>query len=666
MANNDRTVQLGIIGKDADDGDVAANVAGKYRWFVNESRLVRRQWLINSAFTRGQQFHVLHDTDDRLIYLQQPPGRKQVMDDLIGPWKDHLVANMVQAMPEFRAIPKSPDREAVSGARLADALLAYYWQSWQFIYQYIELCGYLVDFGNAFVFFNYTVDKSHYTLSLKRDAVTGDALIDDDGNLVYERKPKSDIVARVLPPQYIGCPMDTYPIEDKPWVTIAQKRDLDYFKANYDDGGEVTPEGDDAREQYALHRISRAQRGGNAGTAEYATEITYMQRPQDGNPEGMVVVMAGNRVLKREKWPYEKLMTYPLEHFHYPKEAGEFFARSRVDKQISLQKMLNLVVSCLAENVDDMGHIKWLIPLQGETGKITDVPDIVRYMYPYKPEQVPPAPLPAYITNVTDYLRMAIRDVQQYHGASMGTAVSGVRSEVHAQNLQDQDLLPLSVLDNLMQVSFERMGKKVLEIAADKLDDGTLLSYTGKNYEISVANFRAALLDGVDRVRVRMAGAFMRSKAGTTQNIIEMFRYGMITDKYGQSDAQKAFRLLEFALPDSAFLELQAQTEQIYREISLLVQGQAVGAYPWQDHKLHLDIHQEFMNSPEFMKLVESANDDEQAMKVVMMYQQHVAAHSQMLAEAIGAIAPQGQTPQSGRSSEGAPTREAGASNEEE
>ena len=80
MVNNDRTVQLGIIGKDADDGDVAANVAGKYRWFVNESRLVRRQWLINSAFTRGQQFHVLDDGEQLAVQFLRGKLRPHLLD----------------------------------------------------------------------------------------------------------------------------------------------------------------------------------------------------------------------------------------------------------------------------------------------------------------------------------------------------------------------------------------------------------------------------------------------------------------------------------------------------------------------------------------------------------------------------------------------------------
>lgn len=643
-----------FTGKESDDELVAA-IKQRYNMYLDSTKTMRRQWLINAAFSRGQQFSILHPTEDRLITLQEPPGRKRVTVDVIGPWKEHMVANMVKAIPSFEVIPETMDGSDVTGARYGSSLLDYYWQHWRFLEQYITICTYLMDFGNAFVYLNYVEDGTRYRAVPAYNIETGDQLTDENGTPLNEKRPIGDISSTVLLPHCIFTTLDDCVLDDKAWVGIAQQMSLDYFETQYGEKGKkVVAETRRPEDIYDLNRISQNdlfQR--NTIDSDTATELVYFQKPCDINPDGMVVVVAGNVLLERSAWPYEELLTYPIEHFHLNKEPGEFFARSWEERQIPLQKLYNMIWSILAENTDDMGHLKTLIPLQAGIDSLSDLPEILFYNYPYTPTYLQPGDMPSYIINMIQILEARIRDVQNYHGASAGTAVSGVRSDVHAQNLQDQDMLPLTVIDELNVVSFERMGEKVLMIGAEKLTEDRMIQFTGKDKRLQIANFRGAMLGGARKVRVRMQNAFMRTKGATINNILQMYQIGGIKDQFGQPDAAKLMRLLEFALPDSAFDDVERQTDRAYYENDRMMQGQQVGVYQWQDHALHMSVLQDFMNSPDFLELFDNPDEPQNA-TIIQLFTTHLQQHSQFYIQALSGLAPAGNAQQGGRPQEGA------------
>lgn len=629
-----------------DDAKVAMDVVAKRNWGYNTTRTTRRQWLINGAFARSQQWSILHRTEDRLIYLQQPPGRKQVTIDVISPWKEHMIASLVTAMPKFEAVPENLDSENVSAARFGNALIQHYWDSWRFINMYITICNYLLDFGNAFVYLNYVEDGTKYTTHEVIDQSTGLIAYNDEGEPLIEKVPIGDITCDVIPPQNIVCPLDPSPFSEKAWFEIVNKRDLDYFRETYPKTGQdIKAEETFTFDFYDMSKLTDYSSHGakEVGSMDYAHEIIYFQRPSDANPEGMVVVVANDKILLRQPWAYKKLMSNPVIHFHVNKDSNEFYARSWIERQIPLQKLYNLLWSVLAENMDDMAHLKWLIPYESGIDDITDMPDIVKYHAGFKPEQSDLKPIPQYIAMMINYLEQKIQDAQNYHGASQGGAVSGVRSNVHAENLQNQDLLPLTIVDNLMQSSFEEMGEKILLIAAEKLDEERLITYVGEDKRIMVENFRGAFLRDTKRVKVNMTNTWARNKASVVSNILEMVNLGMITDKYGQPDMTEAMRLIEFAIPESYFMRMQNATELAYRENSKLMAGEPTFVLPYQDHKMHLSVINDFMNSSEFMRLYEEADTNPQNKAIIVRFEQHAAQHEQFYMQALAGLVPAGE-----------------------
>jgi len=643
FARRDKEPENVLTGKER-SGEFVEDISGKLERFQRLTRDMRRQWLVNSAMRRGQQFAVLHRNEDRIINLASPLKRKQVMENRIGGWCDHMIANMAMAIPDFEGIPETNDPEAVTSARVASILLKHYWDEWRFLEKYIKICSYTLDFGNAFVFLNAETVSGKYIPVPAIDPMTGKEAVDDNGDIITTNRPLLDITATVLLPHCIVCPLDPNPLEEKEWVIITQKRNIDYFKERYENGGDVSSKKPNTSEFYDIRNASDVSKNSVDAESE-VDEIIYMQKPSDSNPDGVLAFIADNTLLipkggeEKSKWPYDKLQTYPIEHFHFPQDSGEFFARSRIENQIPLQRSLNLTLSIIMENMDNMGYTKIAIPNQGNIETPADMPEVMRYDYPFKPEYLNPASMPEYIVgSIPNYLRSALMDIQSYHGASIGTSVSGVRSDIHAQNLQEQDLLPLSTLDYMFKDSFERMGEKTLLIAAEKLPDERVITYIGEDKRPMYAKFKASMLGGTHKVRVRMTNIQMRSKAAVTQKIYEFFGAGMITDQYGNPDPVEAMRLLEFALPDSIHKNLKIHSDLAYRENDRLYTGEQTFVLPHQNHNIHINIHQEEQNSPQYMKLYDELQDNQENAEIIQRFNDHVAQHGNMQAQAMGMV----------------------------
>jgi len=642
-----------------DKPEIVQEIQNKINTWIDDTRTIRRQWLINSAFARSQQWCILRDTEDQLVNLAAPPGRKQITDDMIKPAKKHFIANMIVATPRFKAIPENlMNSDAISAARVGSALLSHFWDSWKFILDYIQLLSYTFDFGNCYIYINVEPVQTSFSAI---DAITGDTAKDESGNAIIGQDTIMDITETVLPPQSLICPLDTLPISKKPWLIIYQNKTLDYFKETYENGDEVTAETDNVRDQYNLSSISRldSKRYQRSAGADCANEYIYMQMPSDRNPEGMICCGAGDVLLipkdKKEAiqpWPYKKLTTYPIIHFHDLRESGEFLARASIEQVIPLQKSLNLIWSSLIENAEDMCHIKWLVHTTARLNDedINDMPDIVHWNGIHEPTQKSPAALPQYVFMIIDYLKRAIRDKQSFHEISSGGTAGSVRSEVHASNLQEQDLLPMSIDDETFAAKFEEMGEIILKIAAEKLDDERLITYTGDDRRIMIEKFRGELLGNTQKVKVKLTNMHLRNRNAVIQNIISMFQYGMIIDGFGRPDGMRAMELLEWAVPDSEFDDMKLHSERAHLENDKLMAGEFMPVLPQQNHKIDLNIHHRYMNSPEFMKLYEGAEFDRKQGKIIYKepeneeivnnFTEHTAVHLNAYMQALAMLQP--------------------------
>ena len=648
--------KLYVLPTGATEDTIKEFIRQRLSMFDLQNSRTRRQWLVNSAFSRGQQWSVLDSTEDRLInFKPSNEDRKLITDDMIGPWKKHIVANMTIAKPVWEVQPQSLQYDSIMTARTANDVLDYYWNEWKFAVQQIALSNYLTDFGNGIIYLRFCEDKMQSAVAEMPDGSIG---YNDDGTPIIAFQPMRDVEASIHTPHCLVCPLDPRELDDKQWAGMRISREVGYYGEAYGDiGNTVTAEGNSWNSMYALRHLSREQRDEIPKT-DSANEVFFYQKPCKTNTDGYFIIYANGVLLNADdnfEWPLGTMDTYPIIHAHGEIASGEFWARSSIEAQIPLQKYLNMLRSSEADNAENASHTKWFAHDLSGVEEISDMNEVVTWSGQYQPNVVTPAQVN--LSPQIESIRSAIRDIQNYHGASMGSSVSGVRSDLHAQNLQEQDLLPLTVIDNLVSIAYSTMGEKILSMVAEGITDERTLSFVRDGRPVMIKNFKGAMINGAKKVRVTLSDTRLRSKGAVKQEVYQWFAAGMITDSMGQPDPQKAMKLLEFALPESVFDDMRIHTNQAYVEQYMMLQREVAKPYPWQNHMVHLKEHQDFMNTPQFMQLVEAAEKgDKDAGYVVQLFSAHMQATADMFKQA--APKPKPEAEQSGESEKSEPAKQ--------
>ena len=623
--------------------EIESYIRDKIDMYHEQNNETYRQWLLNAAFAKGQHWGVIGTRTNVWQPLTPPSGLNYVTDDMISPWISAMVANLSIGKPMWEAVPKSLAPEAIMSARTANDILDAYWDEWRFVEKEIEGNEFLMTFANFLIFIRYNEDEADGEII--NDTDTGEPMFDNDGNVLKQRVKVGKVSGDIRPPHHLGCPLDPRDLDEKEWMFWRQARPLSYFAEKYGKLGEnIVPETIEHRGETTLADISRG-RDENRYREGNANEVLFMQKPSDSAPDGLVLPYVNGKLLEHNRdkwrWQFDDMTGYPVIHVHGKKSAGEFWARSSLESQIPLQRALNILVSSLIDNIDSMAHMKWGLPTSANVADIWNTNEVVEYEGALAPHMLKVEALPNWIPQTEASLKASIRDIQSWHGASQGGAVSGVRSEVHADNLQEQDLLPLNTIDNLKGAGWARMGDKILRIYAEKMPDQSM-SFVKDGRPIVIQNFKASMIENISRINVKMTGTNLRNPVAVKREIGEWYAAGLLVDPItGQPYARKATELLEFALPKSHFEQLRIHSNQAYIENTRMYDGEAPTPYGFENHFIHQRVHGDEMNSPRFRQLLIAAEaDDGDAKRIVTLFGKHIEATSDLQKAAFAQLAP--------------------------
>jgi hypothetical protein len=302
---------------------------------------------------------------------------------------------------------------------------------------------------------------------------------------------------------------------------------------------------------------------------------------------------------------------------------GRFWPTSTVEQHRSPQAELNKIRSQVVENAQRIGNPAILcsrqanIQYQGTPGERIDFDDTVQNALP---SYLQAPQMPAYVLQQQDRIEASIQEISGQHEVSKAQVPAGVKAASAINLLQEADDTRLGPAIYDMEEALGLAGQKLLKLVAQYWTDERTIMIAGEDHAWDVMLFRGAALRENTHVEVQAGSAFPKSKAAKQAAIQDMLNLRMqySGEPVDPVTMQKVLRDMEAGGLEKLFGDLTASVAQVNRENQQISQGAELPVNPFDEHQVHIHVHQEFQRSATYSQL---------GPEVAMAMEAHVAEH---------------------------------------
>lgn len=565
-------------------------------------------WYQNAAFFFGKQWVTWNKDKHQLELKEAPSWRVRLTINLIFPIVRIMLGKLNKVKLSLVCMPKTKEKEDISAAQIGSKVLEYLIQKLNFGIKQLQLYLLTVIFGISYIK-NFWDGDTGTKFNVKE--------IDEKGEKEIELT-LGDVDSTVLTPfDLYFDPTVTTDLQEAEYIFETKIRSIKYVKEKY--GIDVKPDETiypstieqqihyllDKRLQPTKHKLCLVKE--------------YWEKPSKEYPEGRHIIYSGREILFYENM-LDSYKFYPYVEFIYFPTFSEIYPITLIQTLIPLQKEYNKSRSQIIEHKNLMSKGKWLIPegCKVSRNSFTSEPgEKIYYDSRYgTPTQLPIQPLPNYIWQNIAHIRNEMFDTAGIHEVSQARIPSGIRSGIAIAFLQEQDDTQLGTLLFLFQRSFEKVGHQLLEIVKDNYIENRLIKISGREKETDVFYFKGSDLKNNTDVQVEIGTTMPFSKLARQQFVMELYTRGIIPDR------QEVRKILEFSTKEDVFDENALDEGNAKVENEEMAQGIQSIAQIWDNHQIHITIHNQYRKDRAFLQL---PNNRQQ------LFQVHIQAHEDLL-----------------------------------
>jgi len=643
-----------------------------------QRHLLERQWKLNLAFYKGKQYVFYNRKSRRIESLptdegDKPRYRVRLVANQIAPHSHGLLARLVKSKPQFYATPGQSSYEAMKATEIAEALLEYWWDSFDLSSKREEAMLWAIICGNGFWKISW---DNHVGTSVKTmiEPESGQPIVNPliehffKKNLEmvgvdpseFEREVfEGDIKVDVISPFDVLLDDSAKVFEDCKFVFCLHPMTPDDILKRY--GVKLKA---DSINEYPDETLPGVF-GNLEAKSKNNVRMVYVGYflPGPKYPEGRYVVFTKkpNMVLYDAPWPFP-FKKLPLVKFPGVRVPGQLWDQSVVEHAIPLQKELNRTLSQIVEYKNLTLKPQMLAPVGSLRQRITDEPGAIFEYNPVAgrvPEAIPLPGLPPYVYDHLQDLGARLKDLFGLTEILQGDVPPNVEAGVAIDLLQEAAVDRLAPQILMMEKTLELAGNLMLELAQKYYTEPRMMMLTGPGAKPKIERFESAdILAGVG-VKVETGSGLPRTRAGRQARVLQMLQMGIISPA-------KAYKYLDMADFKTLQAQFQADEEQAMREHDKIIDakpinmaahqqaqqqlmmtmmnpdvdpstGQALPVpqellqqsmdaglqpLPFENHASHLETHALYMKSPEF---------DELPFDVQERFQKHYMLTQQML-----------------------------------
>jgi hypothetical protein len=624
----------------------------EYEKCKSARKVEENDWYLQLAFYNGYQYHDWRTVAGRqgLVEEANPSMLPRITVNRIEPIIRTEIAKTTSQQPSASVVPASNDEEDLLSATAGE-------QVWQSVYDNNHFQTEILQkaefwraiTGNGFIKCFWDGSIQNFDTRKIEDPLSGEKKI--------IRTPASmgDVKYEVVSPFHLFVPdLSEEDLEKQPYIFNVYTKTEEYVKNTFKN---VLPK-DFKPTKVTSSEIQDAAlldlRGVDNAKPDSVLVMEMWIKPNQTSwlPKGGLITIVDTEIVQYSDSgiPYHHGQ-FPFAHLHGVQN-GKFYRRSVIKSLIPLQREYNRTRSQIIHAKNLMAKPQMMYQEGSvDARKVTARAGVwipVRPGFQY-PTPVPIQPLPNYVIQEIQQLHTDFEDLSGQHQISRGDA-GGVTAATALAYLGERDDAYLTTIYNSIEAGVEKMAKQALSLFVQYVDDKRLVKITGDD-----GSFDAMMLSGADiasgtDIRVESGSALPTSKAARQALVTEWMKMGFISPEDG-------LRVLEMGMLKQYYNTIKIDENSAQRENLMMKkiteemaeqyesewnagaeQGDmdkvdpntgdplqvppVVNVNDWDNHAVHVEIHNRFRKSQAFQALPDVVKAE---------FQKHITIHEQIL-----------------------------------
>lgn len=528
----------------------------------NSKSTHEREWDLNQRFLQGQQ-QITYDRNLQSYTQRRGSSNVPTINQLLPIYRT-VTSKLSASYPGIVVLPSSPSKDDIIKAQASEAALRYYWKQQKVEVIINKIVEYLLIFGNA-------------------------------GMLSYYDPDKDLICTKAVKPFDIFYDSGLADVEDALWVAIR----CYYSKA---DLIEAYPDFKDKIEKYS---------SGNAGNSSQQNNYANSNYVPPDKVDIYEVYMKDGRFgfLLDDTYLFEGEMPeniFPFQHVKYTDIPNRLWGLSMLSPLIDIQSYYNEARGQILMNVKTMANPKWLIPKNSGVAPnaITSTAGEKIYYSPAggTPQQVPAAPIPAYVIDNIRQLQAEMMDVAGIHSTTLGKRATGILSGKAIETMTAQDVSALQITQNNIESACAEMAKVILVLMKEFYTEPKMYRMLDNGGRVIWHQIQGTNIVDDPEISIEAGSLFQDKAEDREARTIALFQAGLI-------DKELALKELTYRTGNGFMveqLEGMAHARDMLEAVRL---GAAIEIFATDDLESFKEVFGEFIRSRDFYELPAERQD---------------------------------------------------------
>lgn len=635
--------------------ELVAWVKSEYMKCKTARKLEENDWYVQLAFYNGYQYHDWRTVNGKSILQEEPNPAKlpRIIVNRIEPIIRTEIAKTTSGQPSASVVPASNDEDDLLAANAAE-------QVWQYLYNKNKFQTDILqkaEFWRAITGNGFIKTLWDPSVEIKEPRTEIDPLTMEK-RAVQEVSSRGDVNYEVVSPFHLFVPdLAQEDIEKQPYIFNVYTKSPQWVKSTFKN---VLPKDFEPTKVTAAEIEEAALmdiRGVDNSRPDSVLVIEAWIKPGAISrlPKGGLVTIVDSEIVQFSDSgiPYAH-GEFPIAHLGgIP--TGKFYRRSVIKSLIPLQREYNRTRSQIIHAKNLMSKPQMMYQDGSvDPRKITAKAGLwipVRPGFQF-PTPVPIQPLPTYVLQEVQQLATDFEDISGQHQISKGDSAPGVTAATAIAYLGERDDAYLTTIFNSIEAALEKVARQSLSLFVQYVQTQRLIKTVGND-----GSYDAMMLTGADvasgtDIRIESGSALPTSKAARQSLITEWMKMGFISPQDGlrvlemgmlkqyynlikidENAAQRenlTMKRLDEMQIQQAALDYQMKVnsgdpevmtqDPVTGEMVPAPQPPVVPVHEWDNHVVHIEVHNRFRKSQSFELLPDAVKEE---------FQKHIALHQQ-------------------------------------